>query len=78
MRLTNDQVAALAKVAETADQLSRGGLVLRHQIDAARRAGASWDSIAKMLGVTRQTACRVYGPHRGRSARPTSSADALW
>lgn len=76
MALTNEAVAALGRVAKTTDQLKLGREVLRRQVIEARGAGASWESIAKMLGVTKQTACTVYGP-RVRKAR-LAQAESLW
>lgn len=76
MRLTNETAAALQRLARTADQMKLGREVLRRQVIEARGAGASWESIARMLGVTKQTACRVYGPKVARAR--VAEAESLW
>ncbi|KRA23517.1 hypothetical protein ASD65_03085 [Microbacterium sp. Root61] len=76
MKLTNDSAKALERLARTADQMKLGREVLRRQVIEARGAGASWESIGRMLGVTKQTAAKVYGP-RVPTAR-VSQPVGLW
>lgn len=74
MALTETQVKALARLANTTDQLRLGRQVQHRQVIEARGAGASWESIARMLGVTKQTAQRVHGPKVMRAVRPADEA----
>lgn len=69
MSLTQTTVEALGRLARTRDQLVQGAEVLRRQVIEARGAGASWQSIGSMLGITGEAARQKYGPKitpRGR------------
>ena len=48
-------VQALRMIAETAESAQR------QAVAQARAEGASWDQVARYLGVTRQSACERYG-----------------
>lgn len=57
----NNRWDALAQLQETAE-LERSVQARRHrQVLAARRAGASWTSIAQLLGVSPQAVQKRYG-----------------
>lgn len=64
MPTTEQLLAQLARAAQRTrdDERKRDELV-----QAARAAGATWDQIAKALGVTRQTA---HGKHGKGAPRP--------
>jgi hypothetical protein len=68
-------VQALGRIATTRDKLAEGGEVLRRQVIEARGAGASWESIGRMLGCTGEAARVKYGP---KMARKQTSAVTLW
>jgi hypothetical protein len=55
-------VEALSRVARTRDQLQQGKEVLRRQVIEARGAGASWESIGRMLGTSGEAARKTFGP----------------
>lgn len=76
MRLSEQQVAALGRLATTRDRVEQGRQVLRRQVIEARGAGASWDAIGRMLGTTGEAARKTYGP-KLPAARVTQAA-ALW
>jgi hypothetical protein len=63
--LEDDPQAYLRLVASTrvaADQTSK---LLREAIDGARAAGHSWDTIGRLLGVSRQAAQQRFGNNLG-------------
>lgn len=60
--LSNETVNQLAKLAHTTDQLALGLRVQRQQVEQARQAGASWSSIANIMGITRQAVRQRYAP----------------
>lgn len=63
------QVKTLSAVGTTADELKRAVSRLRIEVDDARRAGASWDSIGAMVGTTGEAARQRFGPKKTTSAR---------
>lgn len=52
-----DLVQLLRMVRETADS------ALPYAVESAREDGASWEKIARMLGVSKQAAQQRYGGH---------------
>jgi hypothetical protein len=65
--LEDDPQAYLRLVMATrvaAEQTSR---LLREAIDGARAAGHSWDTIGRLLGVSRQAAQQRFGTTAGQS-----------
>lgn len=62
MILESTTVQCLERLARTTDQLRKGCEVQRRQVIEARGAGASWESIGRMLGVTGEAARQKYGP----------------
>lgn len=73
--LEDDPQAYLRLVISTrvaAEQTSR---LLREAIDGARAAGHSWDTIGRLLGVSRQAAQQRFGATSERPVVDTSSRD---
>jgi hypothetical protein len=64
MALTQSTLTALMAVAATADEMQRAIARLRCEVDDARRAGASWESIGSMIGTTGEAARQRFGPKR--------------
>ena len=60
--LTQSQVDALQKLADAAERATAANIERDAAVDAARRAGASWASIAVLLGVTKQGAAKRHNP----------------
>lgn len=52
-----DLVQLLSMVRETADS------ALPYAVSAARSSGASWEKVARQLGVSKQAAQQRYGAH---------------
>jgi hypothetical protein len=71
--LTSEAVSALGSLAISADAHRQALSALHVQVQAARRAGASWSMIGAMLGITKQAAAARFTPRaatRGDSAPP--------
>lgn len=73
MTLESVTVQCLDRLARTTDQLRLGIEIQRRQVIEARRAGASWDAIGRMLGTTGEAARQKYGPRLTRK-RPDQGA----
>lgn len=59
-----DAGVALVKLRYAAGMKSRADREIAKDVQAARRAGATWDEIGRVLGVRRQAAQRKYGSER--------------
>jgi hypothetical protein len=66
-------ITALFAVGTTADEWKRAAARLRIEVDDARRAGASWDSIGAMLGCTGENARKKFSPRPITRQTDTSS-----
>jgi hypothetical protein len=64
MSLSTITVKCLNDVAQTSDELKRAAARLRVEVEDARRAGASWESIGNMLGTTGEAARQRFAPKR--------------
>lgn len=68
-----DWIARTCEIAAAADRL------LALEIDLARRSGLTWDSVADVLGVSRQSAWERYATSKRRStSRPNSRLRQAW
>lgn len=74
MILESVTVECLSRLARTRDQLRAGQEVMRRQVIEARGAGASWESIGRMVGTTGEAARQKYSP---RLARKTADQGDL-
>ncbi|RYV49464.1 hypothetical protein [Pengzhenrongella frigida] len=59
--LQDDPVAYLRLVAATRTAAEETSRLLREAVDGARHAGHSWDTIGRLLGVSRQAAQQRFG-----------------
>src|SRR3978361_1613637 len=73
-RLEDDPAAYLRLVAATRTAAEETSRLLRESIDLARAAGHSWDTIGRLLGVSRQAAQQRFGG--AATAPPTGPAGA--
>lgn len=62
MAFDTAQVQTLAALMTTADEVKRGIARMRVEVEDARRAGASWDTIGSMVGTTGEAARQRFGP----------------
>lgn len=58
--LTNEAVAALQALAQTTTQLHQLAHAHELAVDEARSAGASWASIANIVGVSKQAIAKKH------------------
>ncbi len=63
--LEDDPQAYLRLVASTRVAAEQTSKLLREAIDGARAAGHSWDTIGRLLGVSRQAAQQRFGNNLG-------------
>jgi hypothetical protein len=75
MAMDMAQVRTLAAVATTADELKRAIARLRVEVEDARRAGASWDTIGAMVGTTGEAARQKFGPKKPVAPKHFESRD---
>jgi hypothetical protein len=61
-QLRSRAVTAVDVVAETAAALGRMSNALDDAVHAARAAGASWQQIARAVGISRQAATQRWAP----------------
>jgi hypothetical protein len=73
-RLDDDPAAYLRLVSATRTAAEETSRLLRESIDGARAAGHSWDTIGRLLGVSRQAAQQRFGT---AATDPSSSAAAV-
>lgn len=64
MAFDTQQVQTLARLMTTADEVKRGIARMRIEVEDARRAGASWDTIGSMVGTSGEAARQRFGPRR--------------
>lgn len=69
--LTNEGVSALQKLAEAAGARMQADADTSAAVAAARRAGVTWVSIGRLLGISKQAAAAKYSAAAalGRSGR---------
>ena len=73
--LEDDPQAYLRLVVSTRVAAAQTSKLLREAIDGARAAGHSWDTIGRLLGVSRQAAQQRFGATGDRPEDITSSSD---
>lgn len=62
--LTNQSITALHQLANAADAQRAAAAMIHLAVQEARAAGASWASIATMLGCSKQAAASRFTPKR--------------
>lgn len=80
-RLDDDLEAHLELVALARDAHAASGSILQAAVDSARSAGATWEQVGGVLGMTRQAAQQRFGragaPTEAPPAAPTDVRDTL-
>ncbi len=74
--LKDDPHAYLRLVAASRAAAGEGTRLLREAVDGARHAGHSWDTLGRLLGVSRQAAQQRFGPPPGDVDQSRSLPDA--
>lgn len=67
--LTQTTVNALQGLADATERAREAERLRHHHVTAARAAGASWASIARILGCTKQAAAQRHTAKRQPVAR---------
>ena len=70
--LDEDPQAYLRLVAATRTAAEETSRLLREAVDGARRAGHSWETLGRLLGVSRQAAQQRFGPAASSGVHPAA------
>ena len=73
-----DPLERLSRAVQTADELSEtADSLIGHYVDQARRAGASWSSIGRSMGTSKQAAQKRFVPRDQPAAAPLDSSQGF-